>query len=395
MCAPAPIQTPAWALPLEGVFVTFDRTDPRKACSGITTLDAGFGLRSDDRLIVLTREQGQPSDNGWAFRVVDERLYMAGIDDGASACPSSAAGSGTLATRRTRSTPAKSYSVAIGRGHGSQRVRCCNGGATRAARSMVAISGSRRSRAPCGVDAPSISGAAPTDGRSRKHAASQAVSPTDTTDASAVPAGGNRVMWKSNSPASRFANRKVSRSAIVWMATDDRLGRCRHAPFGLLYQSAYGRTYRFRVQSDPARTASQGQLKATIAFFPGARLVRTRAWRFNGRQYAPGLGLVCPLLMLTPSAGIARSRHSSNVWSTPAPRRCGERMNACARRIQTLAQESQTDPLTGLHNRRFLLDQVNNLLLARAREGGEARIRFARSGQFQTDQRYPRPRSGR
>src|SRR5581483_2273221 len=81
---------------------------------------------------LLTTANGLPSNNGWSFRVVDGYLYVSGIE-GVWRLPLDALPAPGTETAHPLSP--EMVLSASGRQRGSQRIRCCNGGAT--ARSAV------------------------------------------------------------------------------------------------------------------------------------------------------------------------------------------------------------------------------------------------------------------
>ncbi len=67
---------PAWAAPLHDANISsFTRVSPQLLV--IATRDAGLGLVSGDKLMMLTTEQGLPTDNAWHTQVHGEYLYVA------------------------------------------------------------------------------------------------------------------------------------------------------------------------------------------------------------------------------------------------------------------------------------------------------------------------------
>ncbi|MEO8673211.1 MAG: two-component regulator propeller domain-containing protein [Tahibacter sp.] len=113
------IDTPNWARPLEGTFVTAIKPI-RPGLLGITTRDAGLSLLSAERMLTLTTEHGLPSDNGWAIDIVDGQMYVPTID-GVWRVPVA-----QLPNPLTESARPIIAEMVLGRR--SQRMHCCNGG---------------------------------------------------------------------------------------------------------------------------------------------------------------------------------------------------------------------------------------------------------------------------
>lgn len=69
---------PAWAEPLRGHFITrLAMLGP--GLIGIGTMDAGIGVMQAGRLRMTGRKDGLPSDNGWTLDVLDGELYVGSI----------------------------------------------------------------------------------------------------------------------------------------------------------------------------------------------------------------------------------------------------------------------------------------------------------------------------
>ena len=116
------LRTPAWAQPLEGVFVTSVATI-RPGLIGISTRNAGVALESGGHLLMLDERNGLPSNNSWALQALDGYLYVPSINGvwrvplAALPDPQSALPTVQIATERV-----------LGRLTGMQHIHCCNGG---------------------------------------------------------------------------------------------------------------------------------------------------------------------------------------------------------------------------------------------------------------------------
>ena len=142
------IDTPEWSAPLEGVFVS-SIAEIKPGLLGVTTRDAGIGLVSKDRLLMLDTDDGLPTTNGWSMQVLDGQLYVTSID-GVYRVPVA-----TLPDPARGITTRLTTEIVLGRLSGNQHMHCCNGGAR-----------SRILRDDDGIWLPAIQGAIHLDTRS-------------------------------------------------------------------------------------------------------------------------------------------------------------------------------------------------------------------------------------
>ena len=122
------IDTPEWAKPMEGLYVT-SISEIKPGLLGLTTRDAGIGLIADQHALMLDIAHGLPTSSGWAMQVVDGQLYVASID-GVWRTPVA-----HLPDPRSATAAHVTAELVLGRHSGSQKMHCCNGGAR--ARSLV------------------------------------------------------------------------------------------------------------------------------------------------------------------------------------------------------------------------------------------------------------------
>ncbi len=116
------LRIPAWAKPLEGVYIT-SIAAIRPGLLGMTTRDSGIVLMSDDKVVVLDDKQGLPTNNSWVMQVLDDYLYVSTID-GVWRTPIAALPDPMNATPSAIPTE-----KVLGRRTGMQHIHCCNGGA--------------------------------------------------------------------------------------------------------------------------------------------------------------------------------------------------------------------------------------------------------------------------
>lgn len=119
------IEAVPWAAPLEQQFVSRLKW-LRPNLLGIATLDSGLGLMQDGKLLLLTPEHGLPTRNGWTLDVLGDYLYVGSINGvyrlALDALPDPRAPPALLRVDAEQ--------VIRGRGRArSHRLGCCNGGA--------------------------------------------------------------------------------------------------------------------------------------------------------------------------------------------------------------------------------------------------------------------------
>jgi diguanylate cyclase (GGDEF)-like protein len=346
--------TPEWGAAFDGRMISY-MAPIRDGLLGIATLDAGLGFFDGKQMLVLNVDNGLPSDNAWAFRTIGDQLYVAGID-GVWRLPVAAlpvpGGLPVLAA-----TPQMVLS-ASGRERGSQRIRCCNGGAQ--ARSAVDDAG--------GIWFTSISGALRLD--------TAAISYSQHQPAVVIEGlrHGNR--WHREPQAPLWldgAARDIQVDFTALSFRDPNSLRFHYRLEGYdsdwvdagvrrnaFYTNLAPGHYRFHVQAS-LPDAQFGDDGAVLDFDMAPR------WYERGSVRAGlallGIGLLALLVRMRLNRyRTAQLRLERLVGErTLALSRANERLRQAN---QVLAFESQSDPLTGLHNRRFLLDNAGELFSA-------------------------------
>jgi diguanylate cyclase (GGDEF)-like protein len=344
------LQTPAWSQPLEGMMVSYI-APIRPGLLGITTLDGGLGLLSGDHLLMLTTTQGLPSNNGWSFRVVNSDLYVAGIEGvwrlPVDSLPDPAVGG-------LKVVSPEMVLSASGRERGSQRVRCCNGGA-----------GARSAVVGDNIWLPTISGALRLDTRAIINTQRQPV----------VVVEGlrhNGVMYPPGVvPDLNRGGRDIEIEFTGLSFRDPRSLRFRYRLEGYdedwvdagtrraaFYTNLPPGDYRFRVQASLPDGVASGQ-DGVLSFALPARWYEYNLVRVVLACAAFGLIALLVTLRLRWYRAHQHRLESLVAERTHALSRANDRLRLAN---ETLAQESQTDPLTSLHNRRFLLDNISALV---------------------------------
>jgi len=345
------LMTPTWARPLEGRMISYI-APVRDGVIGIATLDAGLGLLDNDKLTIVTADHGLPSDNAWTFRTIDEHLYVAGID-GVWRLPVTALP--TPGAAPLLRVPAQMVLSASGRERGSQRVRCCNGGAQ--ARSAVDAEG--------GMWLASISGALRLDTNEisySKQPPTMVIETLRNGNGSHAPSaatlnldeGSRDIQVDFTALSFRDPNSLRFRYRLTGYDTDWIDAGVRRSAF---YTNLPPRAYRFEVQAslpDSAFADSQASVDFTLA----PRWYERSSVRILLALL--GIFLVALLVSLRLRGYRAAQRRLEALVAerTRALSRANKRLHQAN---QVLAFESQTDPLTGLHNRRFLLDHAGDL----------------------------------
>lgn len=344
------LASPAWAAPFEERMISYI-APVRDGLLGVATLDSGLGLVAHDRMIVLTTGQGLPSDNAWSFRTVDDRLYVAGIDGVWRVPVAGLPEPGEVPALRAQPQMVLSAS---GRERGSQRIRCCNGGAQ--ARSATDDDG--------GIWFASISGALRLDTKAINY---QHEPPTVVIE---TVRHGNREYAPAGTLSLDGDSRDIEIDFTALTFRDPNSLRFRYRLEGYdpewidvgarraaFYTNLPPGDYRFRVQAS-LPDVGFGNVGATLPFDLAPR------W-YERASVRAGLALLLACLLALFVRVRLRGYRAAQLRlealvneRTLALSRANERLRQAN---QVLAFESQTDPLTMLHNRRFLLDHAANL----------------------------------
>lgn len=344
---------PTWAMPLRGRFISH-LAMLKPDLLGIGTADAGIGVMTHGQLSMLGAKDGLPSDNVWTFDVLGEDIYVGSVDGvwrlplaqlplpGTSpqrVSPQRLAGEPRLTTRNS--------------------LHCCNGGAS--ARSAV-------------------------DGDTLWYSTTDGILQLDTGAMGARPvAPAASVVSFEHDGALSFA----SSFTLDHGTRDLTIGYT--AP----YLGVGNLRFRYQLegydthwqQADLRREAFYTHLPAgdyrfrVAAMLPGADGYGPEATvevRVSPRWYellvtrVAALTILCLLAYLAVRWGMRRQR-LRNLWlEEQVQQRTGELSRALERLRVTnlaLAEESQTDALTALHNRRYLLAQLPTVLAGNARVG--------------------------
>ena len=337
---------PAWAEPLRSHFVT--RLALLKPdLLAVATSDAGIGLMADGRLRMTGQSEGLPSDNVWTFDLLDGQLY-ASSTEGAWRLP--------LSQLPLPGSPPRTVSpqqlAGEQRSTTVSNLHCCNGGA----RARSAIVGDviwyATTDGILGVNTRAL-GERP----SAPRAAVVSVEHDDrqyTGGAFTLDQGSRDLTVHYTAPYLQVGTLHF-RYRLDGYDKDWQHAGVRREAF---YTHLPAGNYRFRVAATLPGAAGYGP-EAAIA-------VEVAPYWYENLlvRLAAAAALVVLLFVLTRWS--MRRQRRRNAWlEEQVERRTGELSRALERLRVTnlaLAEESHTDTLTALHNRRYLLAQLPALL---------------------------------
>ncbi|RCS29221.1 GGDEF domain-containing protein [Rhodanobacter denitrificans] len=344
------LEEPAWARPLRGHFVTrLAMLGP--GLLGVATSDAGIGVMVDGQLRMTGQKDGLPSDNAWTLDVIGSDLYVGSIA-GAWRLP--------LAQLPRPGSPARR--VAPQRIAGEERSsrvnsgRCCNGGAS--ARSLVdgdiiwysttdgALGVDTRALGPLPRPPPAMIESVERAGR-------------QFLDDGFKPHEGARDLAIHYTapylhPGTLSFRYRLEGYDTAWQdAGERRIAFYTHLPPG---------SYRFRVAATVSGASGYGvEADLPIGITP---YWYERTWVRLAAILL--LGLVVALLL----GWSMRSQRRRNAWLEAQVAQRTEQLTRAVERLRVtnlaLAEESHTDALTSLHNRRYLLKHLPGVLAADA-----------------------------
>lgn len=344
---------PAWAAPLRGHFVTrLAMLQP--GLLGVATSDAGLGVVANGRLRMTSQKDGLPSNNVWTFDVLGDDLYV-----------SSAVGAWRLPLAELTVPGSPERTVSPQLLAGEQRstsvnaLRCCNGGAS--ARSVVDgdVIWYSSTDGIVGVDT-RILGALPAAPPARvvaiEHDGKRYSGPSFELDQ-----GTRDLTVNYTAPYLRPGNLRF-RYRLDGYDTDWQHADIRREAF---YTHLPAGEYRFRVAAT---------LPGAPGYGPEADIVIqvTPHWYERRAVRGPALLALGLLAFLLVRWNMRRQRRRNAWLEEQVEQRTGELSRAMERlRITNLAlaEESQTDTLTALHNRRYLMAQLPAVLTEDARIG--------------------------
>ncbi|HWU74873.1 MAG TPA: diguanylate cyclase [Rhodanobacter sp.] len=341
---------PAWALPLRGHFVS-RLAMLKPGWLGVGTADAGIGVMQAGRLRMTSKKDGLPSNNVWAFDVLAGDLYV-----------SSSEGAWRLPLAELPRPGSSARMVSPQRLAGEQRatslisLHCCNGGA--GARSVVDgdVIWYSTTDGVLALDTHSL-GALPTAPAatvvSIEHDGQQLFGSEFELDQ-----GTRDLTINYTAPYLRIGTLQF-RYLLEGYDTDWQDAGMRRE---VSYTHLPAGTYRFRVAATLPGAAGYGR-EADVVIQVKPRWYELMVVR------GVAVVLLCLLLVLLVRWSMRRQR-LRNAWlEEQVERRTGELSRALERLRVTnlaLAQESHTDTLTSLPNRRYLMARLPAVLSGEA-----------------------------
>ena len=343
------LSEPAWAAPLRGHFVA-NLAMLRPGLLGIATADVGIGVMRDGTLRMLSKKDGLPSDNAWTLDVVGDYLYVGSMSGAWRMLLDQLPLPGGTEARMSPQIVAGVVLDSNVRG-----VRCCNGGG--GGRSLIdgksiwysTTDGALR------LDIPAL-GALPVSPAARvesiEHAGEQYPARSfDVNDdardlvfhytAPYLPTGVLQFRYRLEGYDSDWEDAGTRRSAFYT-----------HLPPG---------KYRFRVAAMLAGAAAYGA-EADIA-------VRIRPRWYEHELVRTAIVLLLCLLLIVLARWGMRAQRQRNAWLEAQVERRTEQLARALERLRVanlaLSQESHTDTLTALQNRRYLSARLPELLISR------------------------------
>lgn len=341
------VARPEWAAPLDGMFVTHLIALPDGRVV-IGTLDSGLAVQRGARMVRVGRNEGLPSLNAWTMDLVEGWLFVGSLDGiwrlriASLPEPGGDGGSGRVTAE-----------VVAGSGYRDSSVRgfaCCNGGAV-----------SRSARLGRFLFYPSTEGVVRLD--------TGAIRPAPPAPAAVIEA-------LTHGGALRHSDRPFT------IKGEDRDLNIEYS--AVTFVRAFALEFRYRLEGYDADWIEAGERRtAFYTHLPhGEFRFVVEARTPNGEWGAPStplelqitplwherlvvkiaaLLLAALLLALVWRDRIARLRARQAALEAAVAERTRElaRTNERLRVAnQTLALENQTDPLTGLYNRRFILSHA-------------------------------------
>ncbi len=344
---------PAWAEPLRGHFVTrLAALGP--GLIGIGTMDAGIGVLRAGRLRMTDQKDGLPSDNVWTLDVLDGELY-AGSMVGVWRLP--------LVQLPLPGSPARRVVPQLLAGEeratSLRNTHCCNGGG--GARSLVDgdVIWYSTTDGALGLNTRALS--------SRPKAPAAMIE--------SIQHDGRQF------PGEAFDLRRGARDlAITYTAPYLRIGamwfRYRLEGYDAAWQEAGGRRTAFYTHLPPGkyRFRVAATLAGTPGFGPEADLDIDVTPHWYERTMVRGAAI---LLLGLAIVLLARWRMQvqgrRNAWLEAEVAGRTEQLARAIERLRVsnlaLAQESHTDTLTALHNRRYLMTRLPGILADNGRIG--------------------------
>lgn len=339
---------PAWAKPLAGHFVSrLIMVEPDVLA--LATTDAGIGFMRGGRLRMTGQADGLPSDNAWTLDVLGGDLYVGSIA-GVWRLP--------LATLPLPGAPIRR--VTVQRLAGEDRdtslhnTKCCNGGG--GARSLI-------------------------DGKVIWYATTDGALGVDTRALGAEPRSPPAMIESvghdgQQIPRQQFVLAPGKRDlAISYTAPYLRIGtlafRYQLEGYDKGWQNAGERRTAFYTHLPPGdyRFRVAAELAGAQGFGPEAeRVIRVEPFWYERELVHAFIIMMSCIVVILLAGWFMRRQHRRQAWLEAQVDQRTEQLTRALERLRVanlaLAEESQTDALTALHNRRYLLSQLPAVLMS-------------------------------
>lgn len=347
------LDEPAWAAPLRGHFVTRVAVlAPGKL--GIATSDAGVGVMMNGRLRMTNQNDGLPSDNAWTLDVLNGDLYVGSI-----------AGAWRLPLDQLPVPGSPHRPIAPQLIAGEERTtslhnsHCCNGGA--GSRSLVVGDVIWYSTTDGALALDTRKLGAPPKPPAAVIESVEHEGRLDTGSSFALSGRPRDLAIHYTAPYLRTGTLRF-RYQLEGYDTDWQDAGARRIAF---YTHLPPGSYRFRVAATLSGAMGFGhEADLPIEILPD--------WYERNWVRAAGLVLLGVLIVLLVSWRL-RAQRRRNAWLEAQVERRTEQLARAVERLRVtnlaLAEQSHTDALTALHNRRYLLMRLPEVLAGSERVG--------------------------
>lgn len=340
------LQQPAWAEPLRGHFVS-RLAMLKPGMLGVATMDAGIGVMQEGRLRMTGQKDGLPSDNAWTLDLVGGQLYV-GTIVGAWRMP--------LAQLPLPGSPARRVVPQLLAGEerttSLHNMHCCNGGA--GARSLVDgdVIWYGTTDGALGLDTRVLD--APLKSPSAMIESSGHDDPA---------------VYDETFDPQRDVRDLAIRYTAPYLGISPLRFRYRLEGYDKSWQEVGARRVAFYTHLPPG--SYRFRVAAAVSGAPGfgpeadLRIEVKPYWYERTVVRVAAIVLACLLIFLLVGWSMRRQRRR-NVWlETQVAQRTDELAHALERlRLSNLVltEESHTDALTELNNRRYLLARLPEML---------------------------------
>ncbi len=347
------LSQPAWARPLAGHFISrLAMLEP--GVLALATSDAGIGLMRDGRLRMTGQANGLPSDNAWTLDVLDGELYVGSIA-GAWRLP--------LAQLPLPGSPLRRVSPQLlageDRATSLRNAKCCNGGG--GARSLVdgKVIWYATTDGALGVDTRAL-GAAPESPPARIES---------------VEPGGRQIPQRTFVLAPGQRDLAINYTA-PYLRTGTLAFHYQLLGYDKDWQDAGTRRTAFYTHLPPGdyRFRVAAVLAGANGYGPEADLlISVEPLWYERELVRVAASMLMGIALILLVGWVVRRQRRRHAWLEVQVDQRTEQLARALERLRisnlALAEESQTDALTALHNRRYLLSHLPAVLSGDERVG--------------------------